>query len=269
MSANLLESPTTRLPDRDPFYIGTRLVNHRDAGGNIVGHHYEPLTEADYLHPQEEDRFMTLDRHAESLHYLRSSLKIALRDQPHRRAYTELRIDWQRAEIEPHMPDAVVFENLSADFAFDDTKGTFPVDDLGADIVAVFEVTSASTRHIDFGAKFDEFLDLGIPYFIVIDAAAPNGIPIVMGFRWVKGVYRELRRDPKLGVQVPPLRLWFRWEADRLVIADEDGKDIPDVIDTVSALDVERAKAETEKARADALAREVEELRARLNGQPL
>ena len=282
MSTDLLDSPPAKLLNGDPFYIGTRLIYHRDAGGNIVGHHYEPLTEADYLHPQEEDRFMCVDRHAEALHYLRSSLKIALRDQPHRRAYTELRIDWQRAGIEPHMPDAVVFENLSADFAFDDTKGTFPVDDLGADIVAVFEVTSTSTRHIDFGVKFDEFLDLGIPYFVVIDTAAPNGVPIVMGFRWVKGIYRELRRDPKLGVQVPPLRLWFRWEVDRLVIADEDGKDIPDVVDAVSALDVEKAnviaekanviaekaKAEAEKARADALAREVAELKARLNGPP-
>ena len=279
MATDLLDLPTKRHSDADPFHIGTRLVNHRDAGGNIAGHHYEPLTEADYLHPQEEDWFVSSNRHAVALRTLANALTLTVRERPGRRAFAEHRIDWQRLGIEPHGPDAVVFDNMHA--PYDDLSGTLPVGDFGAEIVALFEVTSASTRHIDFGDKFDEFLELGIPYFIVIDAAAPNGVPIVIGFRYVRGVYREMRRDSKLGVLVPPLKLWFRWDHDRLVVADEDGSDIPDFDELTTRAETEKARAETEKARAesekaraetekaraDALALEVAELKARLNDQ--
>jgi len=278
MATDLLNSPPVKRPKEYPFHIGTRLVNHRDADGKIIGYEYVPLTEEDYLHPQEEDRFLSTDRHAVSLQYLNDALAIRLQDLPRMRAFCDHRMDWQIDGIEPHGPDVVVFDHFDIDY--DDMLGTMRVKEVGADVVAVFEVTSESTRHIDFGDKFDEFLEVGIPYFIVIDAAAPNGVPIVMGFRWVKGIYRELRQDPKLGVLVPPLSLWFRWERDRLVIADEDGKDIPSVVEVVSALEAEKAnviaekarteaekaKAEAEKARADALALEVAELKAKLAG---
>ena len=265
MATDLLDLPTARRTEADPFYIGTRLVNHRDAGGNIVGHHYEPLTEADYLHPQEEDRFLSSNRHAVALRTLANALTLTVRERPGRRVFIEHRIDWQRLGIEPHGPDAVVFDKMLA--AYDDLSGTLPVEDFGAEIVALFEVTSASTRHIDFGDKFEEFLELGIPYFIVVDAAAPNGVPIVMGFRYTHGIYREMRRDPGLGVLVPPLKLWFRWDRDRLVVADEDGIDIPDFDELTTRAETEKARAETEKARADALAREVADLKAKLNDQ--
>ena len=277
MTTDTVAQPVTRLPDGYPFHIGTRPVIHRDAAGTVVGHHYEPLTEADYLHPQEEDRFLSSNRHAVALRTLANALTLAVRDRPGRRVFTEHLIDWQRLGIEPHGPDAVVFDGITA--PYDDLSGTLNVEDFGAEILALFEVTSASTRHIDFGDKFDEFLELAIPYFIVIDAAAPNGVPIVIGFRYVQGVYREMRRDPELGVLVPPLKLWFRWQQDRLVVADEDGIDIAD-FDEVTAraetekarADVETARAESEKgradveaARADALALELAELKARLN----
>ena len=259
MPTQVLPEVEVKKPDGYPFHIGSRPVLHRDAAGTVVGHHYEPLTEADYLHPQEEDWFVSSNRHAVALRTLANALTLTVRDRPGRRVFAEHRIDWQRLGIEPHGPDAVVFGNMHA--PYDDLSGTLPVGDFGAEIVALFQVTSASTRHIDFGDKFDEFLELGIPYFIVIDAAAPNGVPIAIGFRYVRGVYREMRSDPKLGVLVPPLKLSFRWDRDRLVVADEDGIDIPEFEELTT-------RAEAEKTRADALAREVAELKVRLNGQP-
>jgi len=119
-------------------------------------------------------------------------------------------------------------------------------------VVAVFEVTSGATRHIDFGAKFDEFIEVGIPFYIVVDAAAPNGVPVVMGLRLGKRGFREMRHDSKLGVRVPPLDRWFRWENDRLIVADAQGRDIPDPVELVRELDVEKGRADVEKGRADA-----------------
>ncbi len=284
MATETLKQPETKRPDGYPFHIGTRLVNHRDAEGNIVGHHHEPLTEEGYLHPQEEDRFMSTDRHSVALHYLKHALAVGLGGQTRFRVFTEMRVDWQQPGIEPHGPDAIVFDGFQGDF--DDMAGTVPVEDFAAKVLVVFEVTSPSTRHIDFGLKLDEFVEVGIPYFMVIDAAAPNGVPTVIGMRLVRGGYRTMRNDPKLGVQVPELKLWFRWDRDRLVAADIDGKDIPDSAELGVAFEGERARAESEKARAEsekaraetekaradaadakaeALAAELAELKARLN----
>jgi Putative restriction endonuclease len=243
-------------PDGYPFHIGTRPVLHRDSAGTVVGHHYEPLTEWDYLHPQEEDRFMSADLHSTTLHYLRQALTIGLRHRPELKTYTELRIDWQRSDMEPHGPDAIVFEGMRP--GFDRAEGTLPVEDFGAKVVAVFEVTSPATRHIDFGDKFDEFIVLGIPYFVVVDAAAPNKKPAILAFKLMKSGYRMMLDTPKLGLRIPPLDLWLRWESDRLIVADHLGKDIPDELELVEAYD-------EQKARADALALELAQLKARLN----
>ena len=262
MSTQVLSEVEAKKPDGYPFHIGSRPVLHRDAGGTVVGHHYEPLTEWDYLHPQEEDRFMSADLHSTTLHYLRQALTIGLRHRAELKTYTELRIDWQRSDMEPHGPDAIVFEGMRP--GFDRAEGTLPVEDFGAKVVAVFEVTSPATRHIDFGDKFDEFIVLGIPYFVVVDAAAPNGQPAILAFKLMKSGYRLMVDTPNLGVRIPPLDLWLRWESDRLILADRAGQDIPDELELVDAYDEQKARADEEKARADALVREVAELKARL-----
>lgn len=272
MPTQLLAEVEAKKPDGYPFHIGKRIVLHRDADGEVVGHHFEPLSEWDYLHPQEEDRFMSADLHSTTLHYLRHALAIGLRHRAELKTYTELRIDWQRSDMEPHGPDAIVFEGMRP--GFDRTEGTLPVEDFGAKVVAVFEVTSPATRHMDFGDKFDEFIVLGIPYFVVVDAAAPNQQPTILAFKLSKSGYRLMVDSPKLGVRIPPLDLWLRWESDRLIVADRDSKDIPGEVELVEAYDeqkshaeAEKARAETEKARADGLAKELADLKARLNGK--
>jgi len=87
-----------------------------------------------------------------------------------------------------------------------------------------------------------------------------------------------MHRDPKLGYMVPPLKMYFRWQDDRVIAADEDGQDIPDgpelaalyEAETVRAnaetvrADAETVRANAETARADALAAELAELKVKL-----
>ncbi len=272
MPTQLLTEVEAKKPDGYPFHIGTRIVLHRDANGEVVSHHFEPLSEWDYLHPQEEDRFMLADLHSTTLHYLRQSLKVGLRHRAELATFTELRIDWQRSDMEPHGPDAIVFEGMRS--GFDSTEGTLPVEDFSAKVVAVFEVTSPATRHMDFGDKFDEFIVLGIPYFVVVDVAAPNKRPAILAFKLTSSGYRLMVDSHKLGVRIPPLDLWFRWESDRLIVAESTGKDIRDELELIEAYDTQvalaetqKGHAETEKIRADALAKELADLKARLNSQ--
>ena len=154
----------------DPFYIGYRYVKSAGPGGREA----VPLSIEDFLHPQEEDRFMLTDGHARAVHYLRDAIQIAAESRPDVRVFTEHRVDWQVPGILPHGPDVVAFDHFLADW--DPLKGTLPVRDLGAGVMAVVEVTSESTRATDFEAKFLEYHAAGIPYYVILDAAGPPGV---------------------------------------------------------------------------------------------
>ncbi len=298
MATETLEQTETKLPEGYPFHIGTRVVNHLDADGELIETESVPLEEWDFLHPQEEDRFMLTDAHSVTVDYLRHAIITGCRDLKGIRVFTEHRIDWQIGGIEPHGPDLAVFDRFTGDW--NPFLGTLPVADVGAEIVAVFEVTSPSTRKIDIGTKFDEYAEVGVPYYVIVDIVDPDRGPNIRGYRLAKGKYIPMRYEASTGSVIPALRLWFRWEKNRIVVADEDGRDIPDSLETARQLEdvreiailetrradiaeqlVEaasvRAEAEAaraaiaetaahaEKTRADALAAELVELKAKLN----
>ncbi len=239
----------TKLPEGYPFHIGTRVVNHRDAEGKIVETEYVPLTEEDYLYPQEEDRQMLVEAHIAATFYLRYALKIGTADRTDLKIFCDHRIDWQIEGLRPLGPDVVVFENFTREW--DPYEGTLPVRDFGAEVIAVFEVTSPSTRSIDFDAKFEAFADVGIPYYLIVDTAEPNGEPRILGYRLYRGEYRPMHSDPKLGFMVPPLKMYFRWQDDRIIAADEDGRDIPDGPELAALYEAEAERANAEAQRAD------------------
>ena len=166
------------------------------------------------------------------------------------------RIDWQHPDIAPHGPDVVVFDRFTAEW--DELRGTLPVVDLGIEVVAVFEVTSESTRHIDLDKKFVEYAAVGIPYYIVVDVAEPNGEPNVRGYRLDADRYKPMRRDAELGYFVPGLKMWFRWSNDALVAANEDGQDIPDTLELVESLDEEKVKSEAFRQQSEAFRQQSE-----------
>ncbi len=249
MATELLEGNPASQPPADPFSIGYRYLHTRNPAGEIIHSEKVPLTEEDFLHPQFEDRWMRTDPHSIAIWTLRSAFSIALREKTGFRVFADHRVDWQHPGILPHGPDVVVFGNFPTEWKADD--GTLRIRDLGAKVLAVFEVTSESTRHVDFGRKFEEYAEAGIPHYIVIDLASPNGVPEILGFRLSKGEFRVMRRDPELGYMVPELGLFFRLDGDAVIVADVDGRDIATNADLAFELDAARGDIEIEKMRAD------------------
>ncbi|MGL6076335.1 MAG: Uma2 family endonuclease [Fimbriiglobus sp.] len=299
MSTDLIKDPRT-LDSLDPYRIGYRYVptGKLDAKGHPVLEKV-PLTEEDYVHPQEGDRFLLTDAHTINYLILRNAMDVLVKNLPNAKVFSEHRIDWEYEGIEPHGPDLVVMEDCPADW--DPYRGTFMVGEAGATPLAVFEITSPATRHKDFETKYLEYQEVGIPYYIIIDVAGPEGGQRILGFRHDGRSFRTMRLDERMGYMIPNLRLWIRWDNDRVMISDEDGTDIPDntevhellrearaeletktqlLTDTQASLKAERQKAETERQkaeaeklradaetkRADDLARELAELKARLDG---
>ena len=276
--------------DLDPFRIGYRYVKSVGDDGRERAV-MVPLTEEDFLHPQEEDRQMLTDLHTVTVHYLRDAIQILHEGEPEVRVFTDHRVDWQVPGIPPHGPDVVVLDNFYAEW--DPLQGTLPVRDLGARVMAVIEVTSEATRATDFEAKFIEYHEAGIPYYVIVDAAGPPGAEKVLAFRRSVEDFKPLPRDAQLGSFIPRVNVWLRWADDRLVAATEVGQDILTGVDlarradaegqradeAAQAAEAERQRAEAEKQRADAetqradaetqraddLARELAALKARLN----
>ncbi len=247
MSSELLATPRPA-QSVDPFHIGTRYVKCFDANGKRDDK-LVPLTEEDFLHPQEEDRLMLNNAHNIAVRYLHEAILQACRARPSVRVFSDHRIDWQHPEIRPHGPDVVVFDRFTMDW--DDLRGTLPVADLGIEVIAVFEVTSESTRYIDLDKKFVEYAAVGIPYYILVDVAEPNGNPNVRGYRLDGDRYKPMRRDVELGFMVPGLKMWFRWLDNTVVAANEDGQDIPDTLGLVESLDEMTVKSEEYKQQSE------------------
>lgn len=271
-----LETPPPRTPRLDdPFRIGYRTVRRTDADGGVVFDKM-PLTEEDFLHPQEEDRFMLTQRHTRTVYAIACAIEVQARQGLNLGVLMEHRIDWQVGTLEPHGPDIAVFRDFPSDW--DGDRGTFPVRDEGSKPLVVIEVTSEATRHTDFEAKFLEYETAGIPYYVIVDLAGPEQAPKILAFRRATKGYRAMREDPKLGYLLPDLHVWLRWEHDRAIVADEEGIDIPEPETAVERMkqsdqrldderrrsEAEKQRAEAEKQRADDLMRELTALKAQL-----
>ena len=233
----------------DPVRIGYRSVPTVGPDGRERTETV-PLTEEDFLHPQEEDRQMLNALHTETVHYLRHAIGFANEGRSGFRVFCDHRIDWQVPGILPHGPDVVAFDNFYAEW--DRLRGTLPVRDVGAEVLVVIEVTSEATRATDFEPKFLEFYEAGIPYYVILDAAGPEGIEKVLGYGRGDDGFEPLPRDDRLGVYVPNINIWLRWTGDDFVAATESGADIP------TALEMSRQHKE--------LMRELAALKARRNG---
>lgn len=254
-------------PDEDPFRIGYRYAHSVDASGRKTSVKV-PLTEEDFLHPQEEDRFMVSLEHTATIHRLMYLIDFGQRAKAASGVFGELRIDWQVPGVLPHGPDVIAFDRFPD--GIPPNTGTLRVADLGLTVEAIFEITSEETRHIDFGPKLDEYLRVGVPFYLVVDFANPQGDPRLLCFRHSGDRYRLLSEVPGRGYHVPNLGLWFRLDGRTMNASDASGTDIPmprELSDRLDAeqtrADAEKRRADAEKARADELARELAELKAR------
>lgn len=272
MTAAALVEPITprrsQSDSDDPFRIGYRYAHTVDAGGTKTSV-MVPLTEEDFLHPREEDKFMVSLEHTATLYRLVHLIDYGQRSKATSGVTGELRIDWQVSGIQPHGPDVIAFDRYP-DEVLPNTF-TLRVADLGLTCEAVFEITSPETRHIDFGPKLEEYLLVGVPFYFVVDFANPHGDARLLCFRHGGDRFRLLTAVPSRGYHVPNLGLWFRLDGRTMMAADRHGVDIPTSRELGAAADAakaranaEKRRADAEKARADDLARELAELKARL-----
>lgn len=237
-----------------PFDIGYRWVKDGRVDVQV------PLTEEDFLHPQEDDRFMLTDAHTAAIEYVKHALKWNRYDATFR-VFSDHRVDFQVAGVQPMGPDVIAFNRFDADW--DPREGTIAVEDAGVEILMVAEMTSQSTRFIDLGRKPDLYFRAGVPYYLIFDIHAGDlrNESELIAYRATRRGFVRIKENLEYGVWIPTVGLWFRFEGDAVVAHTADKLRVPPSED-------ESKRANAEKRRADALERELAELRAKLANPP-
>jgi colicin import membrane protein len=210
----------------DPFRYGWREVRTVGPDGKEKSQNI-PLTEEEILHPQEDDHITQGTDHQRWCFYLSAVLRIRVAAMPGTAVYHDVRTDWEAGDVEPHGPDFVVYGGVEEELTR--SLGTIPVETLGWRPLAVFEITSPSTRNNDLNRKRTEYHQAGIPLYVVIDGLAESTAPDLFALRWTPGGYEQELPNEQGRLWVEPVRIWLGWQGNDLVAWNEDGIVIPDV----------------------------------------
>jgi hypothetical protein len=238
-----------KLPMEYPFHIGTRTLITQDASGRTK-FEYVPMTLEDYIHPQEEDRFLLSVEHIEITGLINHAFRYNCQDRPSLELWQEMRIDWQHPDIGVHGPDIAIFDNVPADF--DRSGKTLYVRDLNLEPLLIVEVTSDATRKVDFEEKYLDYQELGIPHYVIIDIAPPEGVPrSIQGFRLHRGQYQALRYAPDVGIMIPSIDMYMNLTDQGVVFTNAAGVRIPTPMEFIKIAESERERAEAERERAE------------------
>jgi len=146
-------------------------------------------------------------------------------------------------------------------------RSFFSWEEGGAVPAIVFEMASQNTWREDFDDKYDRYEELGVREYFLFDPEGQYLVPQLQGYRLSGKAYRRLRQTEL----VSELGFGLRVEDTVLRLFDgRTGQPIPTRLERAERADIELLRANAERERADALAAEVERLKAllRKHGEP-
>jgi len=236
---------TSTLEERYPYGWRERRVPTADGRTAIER---IPLTLADVLHPQADDFLMTSDEHAQFCNYLYNALRWAVRDDPSAHVLNDTNVDWGFSAAGCPRPDLTLIFGLRAHKNW----STFVVAEEGAAPTLIIEVTSPKTRHVDLDDKVDEYEQVGVPYYIVVDKHVRKRRTDrqLLGWELTQEGYIAMPLDDQNRLWLPPVNLWLAIEEEQLICYDDTGRPVVDYVTVATARAHAEARAAEEAARA-------------------
>jgi Uma2 family endonuclease len=260
MSALIAEPVTSSVSGRSPNQTHERYPY---GWREVLCHHPEgipfykriPLTLADVLHPQEDDVFMPSDEHTRLCIYLFTVLSWLLEDQPDALVLSEVNIDWGVQEMAPHRPDLAVI------FGIQQRKewSTFYVAEEGTRPTVIIEITSPKTRTLDLDDKVDEYEQMGVPFYVIVDKQVRKRRTHrqLIGWQMTPDGYAPMPLDEGNRLWLEPLKVWLSLEEGRLICYDQEGQKLFGYSEVAAArkqAELRAAQEAVRAARADARA---------------
>lgn len=251
---------TTASSDQDPYRYGWRYVVEYAAAGED---HWArvPLTLADVLHPQEEDVIIASDAHGKLRNYLYNVLSALLYEHKKVLILSNTNVAWDDPAIKPHRPDlAVIF-----DVQTKRNWSTFDVKAEGTRPALIIEITSPATRSVDFQEKYDQYEQVRVPFYVIIDAI-PRRRRVtyeLKGYRLTADGYVPLLLDARGWLWLEPVRAWLAVVDGAVICYDEQEQRMQSYAAEARA----RKIAEARTAELEARLRQLEEELRRLENQ--
>ncbi|MCC6626903.1 MAG: Uma2 family endonuclease [Chloroflexi bacterium] len=243
----------------DPYRYGWRYVRRVDENGAETWDQV-PLTLLDVLHPEEDDFIVQNAAHARRCRYLADVLTTQLAAEPSTVVLHDVRVDWGVPDIRPHGPDIVVLAGVreQRDWA------TVRIKAEGAEPVLVIEVTSPSTATLDRDTKLNQYEQIGVPVYVIVDTVVGDveTRPRLTGYQLVAGRFQPLPPDEHGRLWLAVARVWLAVADGEIVCFDEVGERLGDYAAERNA----RQVAEQQRDAATARVRELEAELRRLRG---
>lgn len=236
----------------DPYLYGWRHIPRLLPDGALKWERV-PLTLEDILHPQLGDYQMRNEEHARFATYLYNVLRGKVAADPRAVVLSDVRVGWGSLGPDPHSPDIAVIFNVRQ---YQDWS-TFNTAEEGTKPGLIIEITSPATRSVDLVDKFEEYAEVGVPYYAIVDSyrQRKEKVQRLLGYELTAEGYVALPLDEQGRLWLPPVGLWLGFDQGELVCYDENNQRLEDFLEVLQA-----------RAAAEARIRQLEEELNRLRG---
>lgn len=252
-------------PDRGWRYI-TRILPDGSESWETV-----PLTEADFLDPQEGDVMPQRPVHAQVIRDLHNMLEAHYRHDPTYTVFHDLKMEWGIPGLERPSPDISVVPHVRNPSAI---EGMCYVQQEGTRPVLVIEVVSPGYVDADTNPtkKGRIYATAGVREFIILDPGRYSGTPVA-GYRLdARQQYRPIPLDAEGLVVCASLQLRIGLDGQQAVVVDmTTGARLLTYAQQLDRAEAAEAYAETQAQARAAAEAELARLRAelqRLRGSP-
>lgn len=245
----MVQSPTPPSPtdlSTDLAERGWRVKAVAQSDGTIVETKI-PLTESEFLHPQEGYRLPNSTFHDDTAGDAKDILTRRYASASHIGVFRDLLIEWD-IELGDHCPDTFVAVGIRNKHQ---NRSKFVVADEGVRPIFILEVVSPRYRKIDRETKVVEYAKAKVQEYVIIDRRAyrQQVLDEVLGYRLVEGFYQPITLDDEGRIQCDTLGVLISLQDGRLVIEDaETGQGLK----TSLELEAENRDLEAEKNAAQA-----------------
>lgn len=243
------------------FPYGWREERTQLPNGNWVWQRL-PLTLYDALHPQEDDVLMPNHEHEQLRTYLTNVIMAQVVDDSTAVVLSDTNVKWDVIEIAPHRPDLALIFGVRKK----QNWGTFDVVEEGTRPSLIIEITSPKTRHLDFKEKYQQYEQVGVLFYAIIDLQRGKRevVRSLHGFRLTPEGYIPLPLNERGRLWLEPVGIYLAISGQAVVCYDKQGNLIQGYAALAKSKRAAEKRATAERARARAAeARAIEEMQAR------
>jgi colicin import membrane protein len=244
------------------YRYGWRDVPRTDKRGRVIDAVRVPLTREDVLHPQEGDHIVESDAHDSDRAYLKNVFRAQLADDSHALVFADCGIYWDDPALRHNSPDVSVILNVRD---ADRLWPSFHVAREGVRPVLLIEITSPSTRSIDFHDKRRIYFRAQVPMYVIVDVQADDRHRHfeIIGYRRAATRYQRMPLGPEGRLWLEVVGLWLGSENDRVACYTAEGVRVANYLELAQGREAAEVAAQQERQRAEQERQRAEQERQR------